>query len=278
MALDGGLARRGTMRQEWVRDQRGFTRRFLSVSDPSGPSEHGPSFHARNVGGERTPRRAFSAPSKSRVKDRDLHQVGVNAAAVAASLLGAIMGVALGFFMMSEYGFGLWVIPTCMVGMGLFVGSLTLMVAGGVGASVKTLNPSGSSTPHKKEYSYAESLVMRGMYEDAVSAFELVVVDEKSTDPTPFLRIARIYRDHLERYEDAARWLKRALAESDMHRGLRALTLKELVELYSMKLNMPEKAAPMLARIAQELEGTPDGDWAAEELRQVKQMMWEREN
>ena len=117
-----------------------------------------------------------------------------------------------GFFMMSEYGFGLWAIPMCMVGMGLFVGSLTLMVAGGAGASAKMLIPSGSSTPHEKEYSYAESLVMRGMYEDAVSAFELAVVDEKSTDPTPFLRIARIYRDHLERYEDAARWLNRALS------------------------------------------------------------------
>ena len=248
------------------------------MSKPSGPKERGPQFHARKLDGERAPKRSFSKISKSKVKDRDLSDVSVRANAVVAFLLGALMGIALGIFMVVEYGLGLWAIPASMAGMGLMVGSTLLLVVRSASGTAKGLyNPSGATTPHKKEYSFPESLAMRGLYEDAISAFELVIVDERSTDPTPFLRIARIYRDDVERYEDAARWFNRALRESDMHRGLQALVRKELVELYRVKLNMPQKAAPMLARLAEDMEGTPDGEWAAQELRDVKQSMLERE-
>lgn len=249
------------------------------MSKPSDPRERGPAFHSRNLDGERAPRRAFSKLSKSKVRDRDLQDVGVKTMALVAAMLGAIMGAALGFFMMEQYGLGLWAIPACMAGMGLMVSTSLLLVVGSASGTAKGLyNPSGSSTPHKKEYSYPESLAMRGLYEDAISAFELVIVGEKSTDPTPFLRIARIYRDDVERYEDAARWFNRALSESDMHRGLQALVRKELVELYRVKLKMPQKAAPTLARLAEDMEGTPDGEWAAQQLRDVKQSMRERES
>jgi hypothetical protein len=47
--------------------------------------------------GERTPQRSFSKISKSKVKDRDLHSTSVKMSAVVAGMLGALMGVALGF-------------------------------------------------------------------------------------------------------------------------------------------------------------------------------------
>ncbi|MCH8138190.1 MAG: hypothetical protein IH926_04425 [Proteobacteria bacterium] len=162
--------------------------------------------------------------------------------------------------------------------MGLLLSSSLLLLIGSATGTAKGLyNPSGSATPHKKEYSFPESLAMRGLYDAAISAFELVIVEEKSTDPTPFLRIARIYRDDIQRYEDAARWFNRALRESDMHTGLQSLVRKELVELYRVRLDKPQKAAPMLARIAEDMEGTPDGEWAAQELRDIKQRMLESE-
>ena len=248
------------------------------MSKPSDPRERGPAFHSRNLNGQRAPRRSFSKLTKSKVKDRDLTDVGVRLNAVVAFLLGSIMGAALGFFMMDKYGFGLWAIPASMAGIGLLVSTSLLLVVGSASGTAKRLStPTGFTTPHKKEYSYPESLAMRGLYEDAISAFELVIVGEKSTDPTPFLRIARIYRDDVERYEDAARWFNRALRESDMHGGLQALVRKELVELYRVKLNMPQKAAPMLARLAEDMAGTRDSEWAAQELRDVKRMMLERE-
>ena len=198
--------------------------------------------------------------------------------AVVAGMRGAFMGVGRGFLMMDRYGFGRWAIRMCMAGMGLLLGSGLLLLIGSATSTAKGLyNPSGSATPHKKEYSFAESLAMRGLYDEAISAFELVIIEEKSTDPTPFLRIARIYRDDVERYEDAARWFNRALRDSDMHTGLQSLVRKELIELYRVRLEMPQKAAPMLARIAEDMEGTPDGEWAAQELRDVKQRMLELE-
>jgi tetratricopeptide (TPR) repeat protein len=195
--------------------------------------------------GERTPQRSFSKISKSKVKDRDLHSTSVKMSAVVAGMLGALMGVALGFLMMDQYGFGLWAIPMCMAGMGLLLSSSLLLLIGSATSTAKGLyNPSGSATPHKKEYSFPESLAMRGLYDDAISAFELVIVEEKSTDPTPFLRIARIYRDDIQRYEDAARWFNRALRESDMHTALQSLVRKELVELYRVRLDMPQEGRP----------------------------------
>lgn len=248
------------------------------MSKPSGPKERGPQFHSRNLDGERTPQRSFSKISKSKVKDRDLQSVSVRMSAVVAGMVGALMGVALGFLMMEQYGLGLWAIPLCMAGMGLLVSSSLLFVIGSATGTAKGLyNPTGAGTPHKKEYSFPESLAMRGLYEEAISAFELVIVEEKLTDPTPFIRIARIYRDDVEGYEDAARWFNRALKESDMHTGLQSLVRKELVELYRVRLDKPQKAAPMLARIAEDMEGTPDGEWAAQELREIKQRMLESE-
>ena len=248
------------------------------MSNPSGPRERGPAFHSRNLDGARAPKRSFAKLSKSKVKDTDLHDVTVRISAVVASMVGALLGAPLGFFVMVQYDFGVWAIPACMAGLGLIVGTTQLLVVGSASGSAKSLyNPSGSSTPHTKEYSYPESLAMRGLYEEAVSAFELVIVEEKSTDPKPYFRIARIYRDDMERYEDAARWFKRALDEADMHSGQQALARKELVELYRVKLGTPQKAAPMLARLAEDMVGTPDGEWAAAELRDIKRSMRDQE-
>ena len=86
------------------------------MSKPTGPREHGPVFHARNLDGERAPKRSFAKISKSKVKDRDLSDVTVRLYAVVAAMLGALMGAALGFFMIDKYGVGVWAIPACMAG------------------------------------------------------------------------------------------------------------------------------------------------------------------
>lgn len=248
----------------------------MTSPEERGPDEYGPQFHHRSVDGARQERRSFSEiPAKrGRLTDVDVQDLNVRFKAIMAAGPGAIMGGFLGYYLVAKHGFGVWIVPVCMLAMGLFVTLMTLFVVNRAAAAGGNIYaPTGKTTPRKKEYSYAESLAIRGEYEAAVDAFELAIVEEDPTDPTPYLRIAQIYRDKLERYEDAARWLRRGIADSAMHSGLVALTRKELVELYRTKLNQPEKAAPMLARLAEELAGTPDGDWAAEELRYVKELM-----
>jgi tetratricopeptide (TPR) repeat protein len=148
---------------------------------------------------------------------------------------------------------------------------LALSMLGGRAAAT-IHNPSGRTTPSRREHSHAESLLARGLVQEAIDAFEIAVAEDPG-DPSPYLRVARIYREKLGRYEDAARWFKRALTESAAPPGIAMLAARELVELYVTKLGEPGRAAPLLARMAEERAGTPEGTWAAEELAAVKAAM-----
>lgn len=191
------------------------------------------------------------------------------------SLPGAMVGVlAAG----AAIGLGGWSVPAAVL-LAVAVWGATfatpLVVASLGGRAAGSLyNPSGRSTPRKREYSHAESLVARGLYQEAVDAFEIAIAEDP-TDATPYLRIARLHRDQLSRPEDAASWFKRALTAPDMPAALSLLTARELVELYTVKLSQPGRAAPLLARLAEERAGTPDGEWAAKELVRVKALMAE---
>lgn len=186
-----------------------------------------------------------------------------------AGALGLIMGGLLGF-LVADKGWPTWIALLCpFAGAAGVVGLVRLVVGSGTTAAGTVYNPSGRTTPRRTEHSRAESLAARGQYEEAVAAFE-VAVAEDPTDPRPYLRVARIYRDHLGRPEDAARWFRRASREA---KTPSVIARKELVELYMHRMNAPEKAVPELARMAEELAGTPEGEWAATKLRHVKELL-----
>jgi hypothetical protein len=227
--------------------------------------------HSRDPlsGEERTRRRFTEAPARSGPRDVDAVGRSVRTIALLGSLPGLVLGSMLGYFL-THQGAPVWLAVLCALAGATAVPVGTLFLTGRAGAAASKLHaPSGRTTPPKKEYSYAESLVARGEHEEAVTAFELAVAQD-AADPTPYLRVARIYRDHLDRPVDAARWFRRALGESAMPSGLAILARRELVELYVHRMGEPARAAPELARMAEELAGTPDGAWAARELEDVK--------
>lgn len=221
---------------------------------------------------EQGPRRAFAERQPVRsgaLRDAHAFDRAVLVWTAIAAGLGFIMGAFLGYFVKATGGPG-WVTVLCpFLGAAFVAGLLRLVLRGGAATAGTIYNPSGETTPHRKEYSYAESLVARGLYDDAVTAFELAVAEDP-TDPWPYLRVARIYRDHLGCFEDAARWFRRAFREAGR---APSLARKELVELYVHRMNAPGKAASELARMAEELAGTPEGEWAAAELRHVKELL-----
>ncbi len=227
------------------------------------------------LSGEDRTRRRFAEPSpRHGVRDRSSAGRGVLTIAFLGSLPGFVIGGALGWFL-HQKGAPLWVAVLCAVGFAAVIPIGALFITGRTAAVASRLHaPSGRSTPPKKEYSFAESLVARGAYEEGVTAFELAVAGDP-TDPTPYLRIARNYRDQLERPGDAARWFRRALSESSAPRGGATLARRELIELYLHRLGEPARAAPELARMAEEMAGTADGRWAAEKLAEVKARMAE---
>lgn len=154
-------------------------------------------------------------------------------------------------------------------------GGLIYFVTDRVGGLAGTLyNPSGRATPHKREYSYAKSLVARGAYEQAVEAYRTAIAEDPR-DPVPYISIGRLLRDDLGRPEEAAAWLRRARTEGEPDVGTAILVTRELVELYRTKLGEPLRAAPELARLAEMAPDTPDGRWAAAELAELKRTIAE---
>jgi tetratricopeptide (TPR) repeat protein len=220
---------------------------------------------------ERKPLRKFSDPPRGAGAARrtDATDRAVLLWSVIAGALGLVMGGLLGVFLAAK-GAPAWVTAlTPFAGAAVTVGIVRAVVGGGTRVAGTIYNPTGAATPRKKEYSRAESLAAQGRYEDAITAFELAVAEDPG-HPWPYLRVARIYRDQLGRFEDAARWFRRALREAT---NCPVLAQRELVDLYVHRMKEPGKAAPMLARMADELAGTPEGEWAAAELREVKVLL-----
>lgn len=168
-------------------------------------------------------------------------------------------------------------------GMGAMLGGLAGIVVLGVGGGgvVHLLtdrlgglgrvlyNPSGSSTPREEEYSYARSLVARGEPEEGIRAYEEHVA-RSPEKPAPYLAIARILEEELARYEDAARWLRRARRSAELTPGQEILVGRRLIEIYRYKLGEPRRAAPELARLAEGFPETREGEWAARELEELR--------
>jgi hypothetical protein len=150
----------------------------------------------------------------------------------------------------------------------VYAGVLFIAERGGrVGAWL--YQPSGSSTPAVREYSYADSLVARAQHQEAVAAYRQMS-REHPTDPEPRIREARVLRDWLNDYEGAAAAFRQALHI----RGLRAETeqamLRELIELHIYKHKQPQRALPYLAQLADKFSGSGAAEWARAEARSIK--------
>lgn len=186
---------------------------------------------------------------------------------------GFALGVALGWYLTRSRGAPGWTVPALGLVGWAFVVVLPLAAMAAAARAAGTLYaPTGSSTPHPREHSRAMALVARGLHEDAVAELARAV-DEDAADSGACLLIARILRDELGRHEDAGRWLRRALESGSLgDRAARAVR-RELIELYTSRMGAPERAAPELARMAEELAGTAEGDWAVAELRAIKRDM-----
>ena len=223
--------------------------------------------------GQRT-RRAFAELKPRRgLRDSDAGSTSVRIFALIGAGAGLILGGALGFFLRVKGMAPGWVAALCPFLGAAAVSFTTVWLTESAGRAAATLYaPSGRSTPPKREYSQAEAMVAQGRYEEGITAFELAVAED-GRDPTPYLRVARVYRDHLGRHEDAARWFRRALREAVVPGGVAMLVRKELVELYTHGLGQPERALPELARMADELAGTEAGTWAAGRLAEIKSRM-----
>jgi len=223
------------------------------------------------------PRRVFQRetppPGRKGLRDLDAAQRALLIRAVTwGGIPGGAIGGLVGWFLTLGR-------PAPIPVLGIFLGAVLLgtlttlfpiFMAGAAGrAALIALGSSGHAPARKKEYSFAQSLAVRGLFDKAIEAYEEAIREDPG-DPEPYLRIGRIYRDELDRPDDAARWFRRARREARLTPGQELFVSRELVELYGKHLGRPEKALPELARMAEVYAGTPDGEWAAQELRRLK--------
>lgn len=156
-----------------------------------------------------------------------------------------------------------------VVGVPLVAGFVTQRA----GATAQAIyNPSGDSTPYRRQYSYADALVMRGRYADAAAAYEAYCL-EYPDDPEPYLRLARLYRDKLKQYQDAIAWFRRSRADARLTPGQELVVIQEIVEIHLHKLRAPQQAIPELALLCRKFPGTPAAEAAERELAELRQML-----
>lgn len=208
--------------------------------------------------------------SRNRVKDTDSAADVNRVRAALYAGAGAILGILGGGFK--------WGLPGAVIGAVLGYAAVYFMVRGisesGGAAMGKIYNPSGTSTPYRRQYSEPQALALRGLFQEAIDCYETYVA-EFPDDPEPCIGIARIYRDHLKRYEDAVRWFRRARQASAMDPGREVLVTREIIEMYQGRLNEPRRAIPELARLAERFAGTREGDLARTELQRLRQDLGE---
>lgn len=213
-----------------------------------------------------SPKRKYEEKQRGRLKDVDSAARVLTLKALTYSVAGGAAGA------MGSTVAGLGPVPGFIVGF-LIVFLVTKGLSEGAGGVAgKIYHPSGRSTPGKHEYSYPESLAARGLYEEAVTAYE-AAVSEFPEDPEPYIRIARLKRDKLSEFEEAVFWFKRARADSKIAAGQELLVTQEMIEIYRDKQGTPTRAIPELARMIDRFPNDQVADWARGELARLKEQV-----
>jgi len=155
-----------------------------------------------------------------------------------------------------------------VIAMAVFGGVLTII--GRAGQVAGTIHaPSGRGTPYRQDYSQAGALLAKGEYVEAAEAYQTHIA-ERPDDPEPYLRLARMLRDQMGRYDEAATWFKAGRRDATITPAQEVLITHELIELFGNKLGRPERAAPEFARLIQRFPNSPEAAWARTELAEVK--------
>ena len=148
----------------------------------------------------------------------------------------------------------------------------SLLFSGKVREPALVSVPAGSSTTTPRDYSRAETLAVRGHYDDAIAIYQEAIAEIPS-DPEPYLEIWKLLTDKVSDPEKGAVWLQRAIMETELPASWEMVMVRGLTELFRDRIGEPARAAPLLARIAERREGSPDGEWARDELAKVKRLI-----
>ena len=202
--------------------------------------------------------------------DRDTGETAQKFKAFVFSGFGGVVGVILGSLVGGRMGAPFAGMVIGFIGGWLGTYLIVLGMAGRIaGAASSIYMPGGSSTPADRQYSLAQSFAVRDQFEEAAAEYQRCIAAYPE-DAEPVLRLARLYRDNLQRHEDAVRWFKHVCAMPGLPAGTDIMATRELIEVYTHRLKQPAPALPHLARLAARHPQTPAGAWATRELGALK--------
>ena len=154
---------------------------------------------------------------------------------------------------------------------GTYYGSLFITSRAARAAEI-LYNPSGKSTPRRREYSRAAALAIQDRHEDAAAAYE-VHVTEYPDDPEPYFQLARLCLDHMGRPEEAIHWYARARDEARLTEAQALIATQEIANIYVRRLRTPRRAIPELVLLCERFPDTPAAEMAQQELQEMRALL-----
>ena len=237
------------------------------ASSPT-PNSEPPTPAARDAVRANLSRRPLRPASAKELRNVDVSaQIRLLQAKVLGGIAGGLLGLLAGGFLGHPFLGGL------LGALGIGLGSLLFWKRVGEAAH-PFFAPAARRTTLARDYSRAETLAVRGHHDDAIAVYQ-EAIDEIPSDPEPYVRIAGLLTDKVSDPGKVAVWLRRAIQETELPASWEMVLVRELTELFRHRIGAPARAAPLLARIAERHEGSPDGEWAREELADIKRLMAE---
>ncbi len=128
-------------------------------------------------------------PYKPTLFDRQGAAAADTVRAVAYGVM--VLGIATSAWLLNGGRLSLAVLGVFVV-CGAVVTGVSMMLSGAAGAGWQRIMASGASTPYEEQFSYQDSLVMRGQVREALASYEAVIAEQPSA-AAPRLRAAALY-------------------------------------------------------------------------------------
>jgi hypothetical protein len=138
-----------------------------------------------------------------------------------------------------------------------------------VGESVKAVAIGGASTPSTEQFSYQQSLVMKGKVDEALASYE-AIINERPANVDVRVRAAELYVSKKRNFRRGADLFREAQGIPSISPGEDLYVTNRLVDLYAGPLATPGRALVELRRLIHRYPDGPAAARAKEALRRLK--------
>jgi hypothetical protein len=208
-------------------------------------------------------------PYRPTLFDRKRPDAGYQIGAAAYGLM--VFALVLSVLLLVSHRLSLGgVLVAAVAGFIPYVASLAL--AEGAGSAWHRLMSSGASTPYEEQFSYQESLVIRGRVDDALASYEAIIAERATAAPAR-LRAAALYASRGDNPRRAAELLRDVMSMPAIGTRDDIEASTRLIELLMGPLGEPGRAMVELRRLMDRHPGTDAAARAKLMLAELKEEM-----